>query len=161
TAGAASARTIDFNIKQPYGVTYNVNLQRELAGRITATIGYARSRAYNLMSAIEANPGVPTIQADGSKFFAASAPPRNTAFGPIDYRTNGGHSMYHSLQLSAQKRFSHRYQLQASYTLAKSMDNLQAQLNADVNNSSVYPQDPYDRDVDWARSDFDVRHVVQ
>src|SRR5262245_33802010 len=41
------------------------------------------------------------------------------------------------------------------------MDNLQAQLNADVNNSSVYPQDPYDRALDWARSDFDVRHVFQ
>ena len=161
TAGAASARTLDYNIKQPYGVTFNVNLQRELAGHITATIGYAGSRAYNLMSAVEANPVVPVIQADGSKFFAAGAPRRNTAFGPIDYRTNGGHSEYNSLQLSAQKRFSRRYQLQASYTLAKSMDNLQAQLNADVNNASVYPQDPYDRDIDWARSDFDVRHVFQ
>ncbi|PYQ89735.1 MAG: hypothetical protein DMG03_01810, partial [Acidobacteria bacterium] len=135
--------------------------QRELAGHITATIGYAGSRAYNLMSAVEANPVVPVIQADGAKFFAAGAPRRNTAFGPIDYRTNGGHSEYNSLQLSAQKRFSRRYQLQASYTLAKSMDNLQAQLNADVNNASVYPQDPYDRDIDWARSDFDVRHVFQ
>ena len=161
TAGAASARTLDYNIKQPYGVTFNVNLQRELAGHITATIGYAGSRAYNLMSAVEANPVVPVIQADGAKFFAAGAPRRNTAFGPIDYRTNGGHSEYNSLQLSAQKRFSRRYQLQASYTLAKSMDNLQAQLNADVNNASVYPQDPYDRDIDWARSDFDVRHVFQ
>ena len=160
TAGAASARTIDYNIKQPYGVTYNVSLQRELAGQIAATIAYAGSRAYDLMSAIEANPVVPVLQADGSKFFPAVAPRRNTAFGPIDYRTNGGHSAYHSLQLSAQKRFSHRYQLQAAYTLAKAMDNLQAQLNADVNNSSVYPQDPYDRDLDWARSDFDVRHVV-
>src|SRR5262245_19467648 len=159
TAGAASARTIDYNIRQPYGVTYNVSLQREIAGRITATIGYAGSRAYNLVSAIEANPIVPVIQADGSKFFPAAAPRRNPAFGPIDYRTNGGHSVYNSLQLSAQKRFSHRYQLQAAYTLAKTMDNLQAQLNADVNNSSVYPQDPYDRDIDWARSDFDVRHV--
>ena len=161
TAGAASARTIDYNIRQPYGVTFNANLQRELAGHITATIGYAGSRAYNLMSAVEANPIVPVIQADGSKFFPAGAPRRNAAFGPIDYRTNGGHSEYNSLQLSAQKRFSQRYQLQASYTLAKSMDNLQAQLNADVNNASVYPQDPYDRDIDWARSDFDVRHVFQ
>ena len=161
TAGAASARTIDYNIAQPYGITYNVNVQRELAGQITATLGYAGSRAYNLVSAVEANPIVPVIQADGSKFFPAAAPRRNTAFGPIDYRTNGGHSEYNSLQVSAQKRFSRRYQLQASYTLAKSMDNLQAQLNADVNNSSVYPQDPYDRDLDWARSDFDVRHVFQ
>jgi len=161
TAGAASARTLDYNIKQPYGLTYNVNVQRELASRITATIGYAGSRAYNLMSAVEANPVVPVLQADGSKFFPVGAPRRNVAFGPIDYRTNGGHSIYHALQVSAQKRFSRRYQLQASYTLAKATDNLQAQLNADVNNSSVYPQDPYDRDVDWARADFDVRHVFQ
>jgi len=161
TAGAASARTIDYHINQPYGVTYNVNVQREIAGRITTTIGYAGSRAYNLVSAIEANPIVPVIEADGSKFFPAVAPRRNPAFGPIDYRTNGGHSAYNSLQLSMQKRFSHRYQLQASYTLAKAMDNLQAQLNADVNNSSVYPQDPYDPDLDWALSDFDVRHVFQ
>src|SRR5438552_7260116 len=49
--------------------------------------------------------------------------------------------------------------MQLAYTLGKAMDNLQAQLNADVNNSSVYPQDPYARDVEWTRSDFDVRHV--
>ena len=159
TAGAASARTLDYNIKQPYGVTFNVSVQRELAGQITATVGYAGSRAHNLMSAVEANPIVPVIQADATKFFPAGAPRRNPAFGPIDYRTNGGRSEYNSLQLSAQKRFSRRYQLQTAYTLSKAMDNLQAQLNADVNNSSVYPQDPYDREIDWARSDFDVRHV--
>src|SRR2546428_415381 len=138
---------------------FSVSVQRELAAQITATVGYAGSRAHNLMSAIEANPIVPVIQADGTKFFPGGAPRRNPAFGPIDYRTNGGRSEYNSLQLSAQKRFSRRYQLQAAYTLSKAMDNLQAQLNADVNNSSVYPQDPYDREIDWARSDFDVRHV--
>ncbi|PYR20194.1 MAG: hypothetical protein DMF98_23870 [Acidobacteria bacterium] len=159
TAGAASARTLDYNIRQPYGLTFNVSVQRELAGQITATAGYAGSRAHNLISAIEANPAVPQILADGSRFFPAGAPRRNPAFGPIDYRTNGGHSEYNSLQLSVQKRFSRRYQLQSAYTLSKSMDNLQAQLNADVNNASVYPQDPYDRDIDFARSDFDVRHV--
>ncbi len=159
SAGAASARTIDYNIKQPYGLTYNANVQRELAGQVVVNVGYAGSRAYNLMSAVEANPVVPQIQADGSKFFPVGAPRRNVNFGPIDYRTNGGHSEYHALLMSAQKRFGHSYQFQAAYTLAKSMDNLQAQLNADVNNSSVYPQDPYDRGLDWTRSDFDVRHV--
>ena len=40
------------------------------------------------------------------------------------------------------------------------MDNTQAQLAADANNTSVYPQNPYDREEDWARADFDVRHVL-
>jgi hypothetical protein len=159
TADAASAKTLDYNIKQPRGLTFNVSAQRELAGQITATIGYAGSRAYNLMTIIEGNPYVPQIQADGIKFFRAGAPRRNPAFGQIDYGTNGGRSEYNSLQLSAQKRFSRRYQLQAAYTLSKAMDNQQAQLVMDANNSSVYPQDPYDREIDWARSDFDVRHV--
>jgi hypothetical protein len=158
-ADAASANTLDYNIKQPYGITFNVSAQRELAGHITATAGYAGSLAHNLMSDIEGNPVVPQIQSDGTRFFPAGAPRRNPAFGPIIYGTNGGRSEYHSLQLSVQKRFSRRYQLQAAYTLSKAMDNLQSQLVMDANNSSIYPQDPYDRDLDWARSDFDVRHV--
>jgi Carboxypeptidase regulatory-like domain/TonB-dependent Receptor Plug Domain/TonB dependent receptor-like, beta-barrel len=159
TASTPSARTIDYNIKQPYGITYNASVQWQLIGDVVMTAGYAGSRAYNLMSAVEANPVIPQVSADGTKFFAAGAPRRNPAFGPIDYRTNGGNSDYNSLQLVAQKRFSRRYQVQANYTLGKVTDNLQAQLNADVTNSSVYPQDPYDREIDRARADFDVRHV--
>ncbi len=156
---ARSARTIDYHIKQPYGVTYNVTVQRELAGQMVLSAGYAGSRAYQLVTAIEGNPVVPQILSDGTKFFPAGAPRRNPNWGPIDYRTSGGRSVYNALQLSAQKRFSRNYQLQAAYTLGKTMDNFQAQLNADVSNSSVYPQDPYDRDRDWARADFDVRHA--
>ena len=126
---------------------------------MTVTVGYAGSRAYNLVAAVEGNPNVPQIRADGSKFFPAVAVRRNPAFGPIDFRTSAARSEYNSLQLSAQKRFSRRYQIQATYTLAKSMDNMQGQLGFDVNNSPIFPQDPYDRDREWAASDFDVRHV--
>ena len=156
---ARTARTIDYNIKQPYGLTYNVSVQRELTGNIVAMVGYAGSRARNLMSANDANPVVPQILADGTKFFPAGAPRRNPAWGTIDFRTNGGDSEYNALQLSVQKRYSRNYQFQVNYTLGKVVDNLQAQLNADVNNSSVYPQDPYDRDADRTRADFDVRHI--
>jgi hypothetical protein len=157
---ARSARTIDYNIEQPYGVTYNLSVQRELAGNIVVMVGYAGSRAFNLMSAVEGNPTIPQILPDGTKFFPAGAPRRNPFWGAIDFRTNGGESTYHALQLTGQKRFSRGYQFQINYTLGRVKDNLQAQLNADVNNSSVYPQDPYDRDVDRALADFDVRHVV-
>lgn len=161
---ARSARTLDYNIKQPYGVTYNLNLQRELIGGLVATIGYAGSRAYNLVSAIEGNPVIPQILADGTKFFpgvgATPGPRRNPNWGTIDYRTNGGRSWYHSLLASAQKRFRDDYQFQVAYTLGKAMDNTQAQLNADSANASVFPQDPYDRSNDIGLSDFDVRHIL-
>lgn len=157
---ARSARTLDFNVKQPYGATFNVNLQRELKGNIVLTAGYAGSRGFDLLIANEANPVVPVIQADGTKFFPASMPRRNPFWGTIDYRTNGSKSWYNALQLSAQKRFSRNYQLQVNYTYAKAMDTTQAQLNADVNNASVYPQDPYDLEAEKARTDFDIRHIM-
>jgi len=155
-----SPRTLDYNIRQPYGMTYNINVQRELPGALVATVGYAGSRGYNLLTAIEGNPVIPQIAADGTYFFPATAPRRNPNFGSVDYRTNGGRSRYNSLQTAVQKRFGQRYQVQAAYTLSKAMDNTQAQLAADANNTSVYPQNPYDRDADWARADFDIRHVL-
>jgi hypothetical protein len=158
---ALSARTLDYNVKQPYAMTYNVSVQREIVGEMVMTVGYAGSRGNNLVSAIEANPYLPQILPDGTMFFPSQATNqrRNPAWGPIDYRTNGGESKYNALQTSVQKRFSRGYQVQATYTLAKATDNTQAQLGADADNSSVFPQNPYDRDADWARTDFDVRHV--
>ena len=62
TAGAASARTLDYNIKQPRAWTFNLNMQREFGSNMVAMIGYAGSRGYNLVSAIEGNPVVPVVE---------------------------------------------------------------------------------------------------
>jgi hypothetical protein len=159
TSGALALRTLDYNVKQPWAWTYNVNLQRELGRQMIAMIGYAGSRGHNLVSAIEGNPVVPTVQADGSLFFPAGAPRRNPAWTSIDLRTSNGHSTYNSLQAMLQKRFAQGYQVQLSYTLSRTMDNTQAQLNVDSVNTSVYAQNPYDPDADWAPAPYDIRHV--
>jgi hypothetical protein len=159
TSGALALRTLDYNVKQPRAWTYNLNVQRELGGDMLAMIGYAGSHGYNLVSAIEGNPVVPVVQADGSLFFPAGAPRRNPAWTSIDLRTSNGHSTYNSLQAMLQKRFSRGYQVQLSYTLSKTMDNTQAQLNVDSVNTSVYAQNPYDPEADWAVAPFDIRHV--
>ena len=162
TGAASSAlalRLVDYHIKQPMGWTYNVNLQREIAASWGIMVGYAGSRAYRLVSAIEANPVVPTVQSDGTLFFPANAPRRNPAWSSIDYRTSNGHSTYNSLQTSLMKRFSAGYQVQLSYTLGKTMDNNDAQLGMDSQTSSVFPPNPYDPESEWAPAIFDVRHV--
>jgi len=159
TGGALALRLVDYHIKQPYAWTYNVNMQRELAGNWGMMVGYAGSRGYDLVSAIEANPVVPVTQADGTLFFPAGAPRRNPAWSSIDYRTSNGRSTYNSLQTSLMKRYSDGYQVQLSYTLSKTMDNNDSQLGMDSQTSSVYPPNPYDPDAEWAPSIFDVRHV--
>src|SRR3989442_1763534 len=159
TGGALSMRTIDYHIKQPKGWTYNINVQRELAGSWAAMVGYAGSRGYDLVNAIEGNPVVPVVRADGSLFFPAGAPRRNPAWSSIDYRMSDGRSTPNALQPSLMKRFSDGYQVQLSYTLSKAMDNADGQLGTDTVTSSVYPQNPYDLDAEWAVASFDARHV--
>jgi hypothetical protein len=159
TSGALALRTLDYNIKQPRAWTYNVNMQRELGHEMVATIGYAGSHGYNLVNAIEGNPVVPVVQADGSLFFPANAPRRNPAWTSIDLRTSQGHSTYNSMQAMISKRFAHGYQMQASYTLSKTMDDTQAQLGVDSVNTTVYAMNPYDPNADWAPASFDIRHV--
>ena len=155
---SASPRSFDYHIKQPKGLTFNLNMQRELMGNVVVTMGYAGSRGYELPTAIEANPPVRQILADGTPFYAAGAPRRNPNWGSVDYRTSGGRSWYNSLQLSANKRFSHRYQAQTSYTFAKTTDTTQAQLAGDPG-TNPSPQDPYNRDADIGPANFDVRHA--
>ncbi|HMF93265.1 MAG TPA: TonB-dependent receptor [Vicinamibacterales bacterium] len=159
TAGALALRTLDYHIKQPRAWTYNLNVQREIGTGLVATIGYAGSHGYDLVSAIEGNPVVPVTQPDGTLFFPAGAPRRNSAWTSIDLRTSNGRSTYNSLQAMLQKRFSPGYQVQLSYTLSKTTDNTVAQLNVDSVNTSVYAQNPYDPDADWAAAPFDIRHV--
>jgi hypothetical protein len=158
-SGTLSLRTLDYHVRQPRAWTYNVNVQRELGANIVATIGYAGSHGYNLVNAIEGNPVVPVVQLDGSLLFPEGAPRRNQAWTSIDLRTSDGHSTYNSLQAMLQKRSSKGYQVQLSYTLSKTMDNTQAQLNVDSVNTSVYAQNPYNPDADWSAAPFDIRHV--
>jgi hypothetical protein len=157
--GARSLRTIDYHIKQPKGWTYNINMQRELAANWAMMVGYAGSRGYDLVSAVEGNPVVPIVQGDGTLFFPAGAPRRNPAWGTIDYRTSDGRSTYHALQTSLMKRFSGSHQVQFSYTLSRARDNGDAQLSTDTISSAIYAQNPYDPQAEWAVAAFDAPHV--
>jgi hypothetical protein len=159
TSGALALRTLDHNIKQPRAWTYNANIQRELGAGLVATVGYAGSHGYDLVTAVEGNPTVPVVQADGSLFFPVGAPRQNPAWTSIDLRNSGGHSTYNSMQATLQKRFAKGYQVQLSYTLSKTMDDTQAQLGVDSVNTSVYAMNPYNQNADWGPAAFDIRHV--
>ncbi len=160
TASPVAPRLLDYNIQQPKLWSYNLNVQRQIGQGLAIMVGYAGSRGYDLVRAVEGNPNVPTIQADGSEFFPATGlVRRNPAWGAMDLRTGGGRSWYNSLQTMIQKRFTQGPQFQVSYTLAKTEDITQGQLGADVTNSTVFPQDPYNASADKAPSDFDVRHT--
>jgi len=155
-----SARALDYNVGQPRMLTTNVTVQREIVHGVVLTTGYAGSRGDNLVQAIEGNPAVPQVLADGTLFFPFNAPRRNPNWESIDFRTTGGRSWYNALQVSATKRYSRGLRWQVSYTLAKATDETQGQVGGDATNSSVFPQNPIDPSTDRGPADFDVRHVL-
>ncbi|HYG80972.1 MAG TPA: carboxypeptidase regulatory-like domain-containing protein, partial [Pyrinomonadaceae bacterium] len=81
----AAVNTIDPNLLNPMTYVWNFGIQRELPGRNIFDIAYVGSRGTHLFINEQVNPGVNGVRV-------------NPARGGITVRTNGGDSIYHSLQ---------------------------------------------------------------
>jgi outer membrane receptor protein involved in Fe transport len=148
---------VDYNIRNPYRVQYNLTYQRELPGKTVVTGGFVGSRGYKQIRNVEYNQSIPQIQANGTYFFP-SATRRNPNFGSMRLRTSDGLSWYKGLILGASRRFSAGLAMQASYTLGKSQDlGSQAVGSADFDNS-FQPRYAFDPMDNKGLSDFDIRH---
>ncbi|HTM24415.1 MAG TPA: carboxypeptidase regulatory-like domain-containing protein [Vicinamibacterales bacterium] len=149
---------VNYNLKNPYRVQYNVSFQRELWGHTTATVGYIGARGYNQIRNIEYNQAIPTINPDGTLFFPAGGTRRNPNFASMRLRTTDGRSWYNGFVAGANRRFTNGLSVQGSYTLGKSVDEgSQAVGSGDFNNSF---QPPYGAIplLNKGLSDFDIRH---
>ena len=71
-----------------------------------------------------------------------------------NFLSNGGHSRYHSMQLSLQRRFNRGYMFNVNYTLSKSMDTYSDEGVYQIEHDQSRPE------LNWALSDFDRRHRV-
>jgi outer membrane receptor protein involved in Fe transport len=149
---------VDYTIKNPYRVQFNLTYQRELPGRTIVTTGFVGSRGYNQIRNVEYNQAVPQILADGSYLFPAGGARRNPHFGSMRLRTSDGLSWYKGLIVGASRRFNAGVAVQASYTLGKSEDlGSQAVGSADFDNS-YQPRYAFDPMDNKGLSDFDIRH---
>jgi len=149
---------VQYDLKNPYRLQYNVTYQRELFGRTVVTAGFIGSRGYDQIRNIEYNQAVPQVLADGSYFFPVGATRRNPNFGSMRLRITDGRSWYKGLVVGGTRRFTQGLSMQGSYTLGKSEDlGSQAVGSGDFDNSfqPAYGHDPMSNK---GLSDFDIRH---
>jgi len=143
---------IQFNINQPYALSYNLQIQRELTPNTLVTVGYVGSRGNHLTRSGEANP---------NQFSPATgfAPPRlNPSFASVLRIVTDAQSFYNSFQLGVEHRFSKGLFFQASYTLAKSVDDASGPFLSDFLSEVGPVQDLYNRKGNRGPSAFDTRH---
>jgi hypothetical protein len=114
TAGA-SLQAIDGNFRIPYAQQWNAGLQREVRGNILLSASYVGTKGTALVLDPDANQPVP-----GAGAVASRRPYPN--FASIPTVESVGNSIYHSLQLSAEKRFAKGLSFLLSYTLSHAID---------------------------------------
>jgi Carboxypeptidase regulatory-like domain/TonB dependent receptor-like, beta-barrel len=143
--------TVDPEFRNASLRSWNVNVQRQLAGDFAATVGYFGSRGADLR--ISRNLNQPVNGVRPFPALSAASPIRPGApLGTITQVESTGFSSYHALSLTATKRLSRGLLVDTSYTWSKSLD------TNSLNSSNFNVQDGYDIPSQYGLSDFDARH---
>lgn len=160
---ATSAAAIDINYRTSYAVQYNLNLQREILGNLLWEIAYVGRRGLNASRPVNINQivavnssaaivsGLPV----GSRPFNDPGVPAQARFSnDIIQQQFNGQSTYNSLQLRVERRLTNGTSFLASYTFAKSIDDVSG-IGTGADDRA---QDSYDLRAQRAVSNFDVPH---
>jgi len=136
--------------KPPESWAWNVTYEREMFWKSLVSVGYVARRGLHLQREADINqPTTAVVAANPGVNINALRPYKG--FGSIRQTDNAANSIYNSLQISWNRRYSNGLQFGASYTLSKSMDN-------GSNQRDVVPN-TYDVSSLWGPSEFDARHI--
>jgi hypothetical protein len=137
--------------KNPEAWNWNFTVEREVGFNTVVSVGYVGRRGLHLQRESDINqPTLQTVLANPGVNLDSLRPYKG--YNSIRETDNVASSIYHSLQVSANKRFSKGLLFGAAYTLSKSMDNGSAQRD-------ILPN-TYDAHNMWALSSFDVTHIL-
>jgi hypothetical protein len=138
----------------PYAQQWNLDIQRALPGNFLLDVAYVGSRGVHLTGDTNINQAPPGSTASGPRS------PISPNISTIDELENGEGSIYHSLQIKVERRFSSGFYLLGSYVYSKSIDYL-SQTSGEASNpvaSSFQPQNSFNWGAERGLSDFDIRN---
>ncbi len=145
------AFAVSQDLKLPYVINFNANVQQQLAPTMIAQIGYVGTRGHRLGLMRDIN--APAPRAGG---VSQAARPYNALYptlAAINQLESIGSSEYNSLQMSLIQSSWHGLSGRLNYTLSHARDN-----GSEARNT--LPMNSADINADWGNAAFDVRHVV-
>ncbi|MCU1305217.1 MAG: TonB-dependent receptor plug, partial [Candidatus Sulfotelmatobacter sp.] len=153
------------NPKRNYIMQWNLNIQRELAPNLTASVAYVGSRGVHMIFRADDINTVQPINGSTPPYLWPAPPaggqPNPTispAIGRMDTLQWNNDSYFHGLEVQIEKRMSHGFQVQGSYTWSRAIDGGDGSIASDsfVNSipSLFYFLPKYRR----AASDFNITH---
>jgi hypothetical protein len=149
---------VEYYVKQPYLIQYNLTVQRQLPGDTALGVSYVGSRGIHLWDILEGNQAIPTSIVNGQKFWDPFSPNYrriNPFWGDYTLFTTRGDSYYNSLQVELTKRLTRGLEFQSSYTWGKLIDTGEGQFPVADNSTNFYT-DPYNLRSDRGPSEYDA-----
>jgi hypothetical protein len=144
----------DQNIEQPSTLQFNVAVEKSLGERQTISVSYVGSRGRRLLltellrnTGADAALGI-TVNNVVNPIFGTGV-----NFSNVNFVNNRGKSAYDALQVQFERRLTLGLQAIASYTFAKSRDNISSEI---ASSPGLFRVDP---ELEFAPSDFDIRHT--
>ena len=144
------------DFRAPIAEQFSMEVQRELGASSVFRVGYVGTKGTALFQTIDGNPRVQC----GAIPTSASGVPQGCArvdptAGVIRLRANAASSIYHSLQLSFDRRLSHGLVAGAHYTWSSFIDDASEIFNSSARGEVAVAQNSFDRRADRGRSTYD------
>ena len=131
------------DFRSPAADQFGLEIQRELARDLVFRVGYVGTKGTSLFETIDGNPRLPF------------SPQRvDPTIGIRRLRANAASSIYHSLQLSAEKRLTRGFSAGFHYTWSAFIDDASEIFNPSSGEVAV-AQDSFNRRADRGRSSYD------
>jgi hypothetical protein len=163
SGGLPFAVSNDQNLKDSYIQQWNLNIQKKLPGSIVLDAGYVGSKGTRLIVTYpDLNMPLqildPRVAGVGS---VASRRPDQLFQRAVTADKSVGNSIYHALQVKAERRMGQGLTFLAAYTWAKSISG-PSDIGGQIGGGFYIgtPQNPYDARADRSVSGFDLKHRV-
>jgi hypothetical protein len=158
-----SITAVDPEFKTQWAWLTNVQLERALTDEIAVTFGYVNSIGRNLPVLVDVNL-IPTGQTlgDGRPIYSTSvsaATRVNPTFDHVNMFKSIGESTYNALTATLTKRMAHGWMAQATYTLARGVDNAPLTGTYVVGSSDDRVSDPSNINRDKGVTPFNQTHT--
>jgi len=145
--------SLDPHLVTPYMQQWHLSTQYQLPSDTVFEVTYAGSHGLKQYIYVNGNQATPSTDPNAP---LAPRRPFPAVDGFIGHFLSGGHSNYNSLQLRAEKRFSHGLSFLASYTWSHALDIASnADLGAQSGGDFRFSQKP---NWEYGNADFDIRH---
>lgn len=161
--------TVGADFRSPSADQFSLEVSRELSKDVVLRVGYVGTKGNGLFQTVDGNPVVrertnrtdPNFLYNPTGTTLTNQPRRvDLTRGVERLRCNCAQSIYHSLQVSLDKRLSKNFSAGVHYTWSSFIDTASEIFNPQPQGEVATPQDPFNRNADRARSSYDRPHRV-